>query len=74
MTRLVASCIVAACVALGPAAPASAGVLDCTDAFVDRPIARGYVECVTDTGIYCLIFFDPGPGTPYPIALAGCLA
>lgn len=74
MIRLVASCVAAVGLALGSAAPASAGVLDCTDAFVDQANSRAYVSCVTATGTYCLFFFDPGPGTPYPVALAGCLA
>ena len=74
MTRYLTAAVFATALALTPAAPASAGALDCTDSFLDDLGTRGYVSCVTATGTYCLFFFDPGPGTPYPVALVGCLA
>lgn len=73
MTRYLTG-VLAAGLALASAAPASAGTLSCTDAFLQTPVTRAYVECVTETGTFCLIFFDPGPGQPYPVALVNCLA
>lgn len=74
MTRHLTAGVLAAGLALMSAAPASAGTLSCTDAFLEKPITRTYVSCVTATGTYCLFLFDPGPGTPYPIALVSCVA
>ena len=74
MTRLLTAGLLAAGLAVASAAPASAGTLSCTDAFLQRPVTRTYVTCVTETGTYCVFLFDPGPGTPYPIALVNCLA
>ena len=74
MTRYLTAGVLAAGLALASAAPASAGVLNCTDAFLQTPLTRTYVSCVTETGTFCVLLFAPGPGTLYPVELVNCIA